>query len=297
MKRKIMAVGAGLARLVGVWPVSFCAWFVAAWYFLLKPVQRRHSLELFRAMLPDSPPARHWLVAWRQYQSFTTIFVDHLRLRAGLPLSHRVEGEEHLQAALGQGKGVILLMSHFGNWEVAAHMLKQRGQPLMIYLGERQGEQIEAMQKETMQEARIKLVKLSAGGGSPLDGLEGLKFLRDGGLVSMTGDRLWAGERKIAVRFLGHRLELPAAPHSMALVSGAPLLTFFTVREGGGHYRLVISPPRLVRAASRPQREEAVRQSAASYAVELEAMVRRYPEQWYTFEPFLGPALDQDQAA
>ena len=37
------------------------------------------------------------------------------------------EGEEHLQTALAQGKGVLLLSGHLGNWELAAAALVARG--------------------------------------------------------------------------------------------------------------------------------------------------------------------------
>jgi len=54
--------------------------------------------------------------------------------------------------------------------------------------------------------------------------LEGIKFLREGGIVSMTGDRLWGEQSYVIVDFLGHEAKLPDTPHLFALMTGAPLM-------------------------------------------------------------------------
>lgn len=41
-----------------------------------------------------------------------------------------IEGEENVWQALGQGKGVILVVSHFGNWELAGIAAAAKGIPL-----------------------------------------------------------------------------------------------------------------------------------------------------------------------
>jgi lauroyl/myristoyl acyltransferase len=205
-------------------------------------------------------------------------------------------GWEHLHEALDKGTGGILLMSHMGSWEIAAHLLKLKGFRLLLYLGEKHREQIERTQKQSLQDLGVKIIAVSPDGGSPFDIVEGIQFLREGGFVSLTGDRLWSdGQRSIAVKFLGHRVELPEAPHIFALLSGAPLFMFFVSRKGDRSYHLIVSEPRYVKTASREGRRKAVADSAQAYADMLEREVRRRPDEWYHFEPFLGPKLkDED---
>ena len=49
--------------------------------------------------------------------------------------------------------GAILLMSHIGNWELAAQTLNKKGLPIMLYLGAKHKEQIEHIQKRFWRKA------------------------------------------------------------------------------------------------------------------------------------------------
>jgi predicted LPLAT superfamily acyltransferase len=126
---------------------------------------------------------------------------------------------------------------------------------------------------------------------SLLGGLEAVKFVREGGFVSLTGDLVWTDQRSLLpVRLFDHEVGLPAGPHLLALVSGAPLFTMFTFRVKRDRHQIVVSPPREVKAPSRSERSKALQASAQAYASALEEMVRQHPFQWYTFEPLFRSA-------
>jgi predicted LPLAT superfamily acyltransferase len=72
------------------------------------------------------------------------------------------------------------------------------------------------------------------------------------------------------------------------------LFHFFAVRTGPGAYRFSASAPVRVAVHSRAERDAAFRRAAQAYADDLETIVRRHPDQWYTFEPFLGEQLAAD---
>jgi len=205
-------------------------------------------------------------------------------------ITHTSEGWEYLEEAVEKGKGAIILMSHMGNWETAAHLLsrKQYGMRLLLYMGIKAKEQIEKMQKESLSKGGIKIVAVDQDGGSPFDILEGIKFLREGGLVSLTGDRIWSGnERTVAIKFLNHEVYLPVAPHIFALLSKVPLFVFFSFRSGPKSYHFKISEPIYVKAASRADRQEAIERSAQKYADHIQQNLRTHPLQWYILSLFL----------
>ncbi len=185
-------------------------------------------------------------------------------------------------------------MSHMGNWEIAAHLLKQRQNKmrLLLYMGIKQKEQIEGMQKDSLSKSGIKIIAVDKDGASPFDIVEGVKFLKDGGFVSLTGDIKWyEGQRIISTQFLGHEVCLPETPHILALLSGVPLFIFFSFRIGKKCYHFKITKPKYIEASSRSEREEIIRKSVQKYANFLEQMLRQYPFQWYHFKPFLGERL------
>jgi predicted LPLAT superfamily acyltransferase len=277
-----------LLSLLGVWAVVSVSWFVTTWYFLTQGARRRESERFYRALFPDAEPAAARAMAWRQFHAFAGLFAERLRLARGKKPIYRSEGWDQLEAAGEAGKGGIILMSHLGHWELAARLFRRKGLRLLLYLGARQKEQIEAMQKADLLGDGVKLVVVDEGDKAALSSLEGLRFLKDGGFVSLPGDRVASsGARTVDVQFLGHTITLPQAPYALALVAGAPLLIFFSLRDSDGVYRIICRPIPLEKVP-RKERPAAIKRAAQAYADALAEVAREYPEQWYCFDRFLG---------
>ena len=257
MKARLYAVLMAIARSFGPWVIDVFSWFVSTGYFLFARARVANSVDFY--------------IKWKG------------------------EGMEHLRAAAS--KGGILLMSHVGDWEVAARLLSQEGMRMLLFIGEKQKEQIERLHKRDMSRDGVAIKAVSPGGGSAFDLLDAVTFLREGGFVSMAGDQAWTGDpRRMAARFLGREVLLPAAPHALALASSAPLFTFFAFRIGRGRYRFKADAPRFVVARDRSQREIAISRSVQEYADTLEREVRNHPFQWYHFDPFLKPQVAKADA-
>jgi predicted LPLAT superfamily acyltransferase len=277
-----------LSRRTGAGAFLFFAWFVATGYFLFFPTRVAVSVRFYRALFPQRNRLYHLWCSWRQYHHFTSVYLDRFLLQSYDDTALVSRGFDLLVDSVAKGKGAIVLMSHMGNWDVAAHWMKQKGMKVLLYVGRKYKEQIEGMQKESLTREGIRLIAVDQDGGSPFDLVEGVHFLEAGGVVSMTGDRLWSMEqRSVTVRFLGHEALLPESPHLFALLSGAPIHIFFVFRDSRKQYRTIMLPPRYVVAASRRERQEAIRQSAQWYADRLAEMARQHPFEWYHFEPFL----------
>lgn len=288
-----------LSQKWGSWIFLVLAWFVATGYFLFFPRRVNNSTQIYQTLYPNRNRLFHLWCTWQQFHNFTHVFLDRYLLQESDEITYTSEGIEYLEHAINRGKGGILLMSHMGNWEVAAHLLKRKlkNLKLLLYMGVKQKEQIEQIQKETLAQCGIQIIAVDEGGGSPLDILEGIKFIESGGVVSLTGDVVWKkDQRTIPVKFLGQEILLPEAPHLFALLSGAPLYIFFAFRIGKTEYRTTMSEPIYLAAASRKERVEAVRRSAQKYADILEATLRNHPLQWYHFRPLLKPDLTKPAA-
>ena len=179
-------------------------------------------------------------------------------------------------------------MSHLGNWEIAANFLKQYGLRILLYMGKKHKEQIEEMQKDSLIQTGIKIVAVDSEENSPLNVLDAIRHLKSGGIVSLTGDRIWSEkQRNVRVDFLGQQANLPETPYLLALLARVPLYIFFAFRTGRNHYHLIISPPIHLEEASRSAREEIITKTAQQYADTLETVLRQHPYEWYHFEPFL----------
>jgi predicted LPLAT superfamily acyltransferase len=283
-----------LARVFGAWTFDLIARGIAAGYFLFAPGRVMVSVRFYRALFPQRGRLHHGWCAWKQFQNFTSVYLDRYLLQESGDIRYTYEGWEHIENALDRKTGGVILMSHLGNWEIAAHLMAHKREriPLLLFMGQRAQAQIERIQKDDLRRRGIRIVSAEATGGTSFDLLEGLRFIQEGGLVSMSGDQIRSsGQRAVSVSMLGHEVRLPETPHLMAMLSGAPLLIFFSRRVGKKSYHLKTCGPFYVEKAPRRNRAEAIRKSAQGYADLLEAHLRLTPCEWYHFKSFLGRRL------
>jgi lauroyl/myristoyl acyltransferase len=268
---------------------------VATGYFFLFPARVAVSVRFYRALFPDRSAGYHILCAWRQFHRFTHVYIDRFLLQQSDRISFDTRGWDHIENAIARKTGGILLMSHIGNWEIAAQMLRKQAIPLMLLMGKKNKEQIEGTQKDHLKKSGVQVIAVDHGSDSPVEILEALRFLRSGGIVSMTGDRVWSVNQKtVRTVFSNHEIAIPEAPHAIAMLTGVPLLVFFSFRTGRNKYHVMLNPPIFLKPNSRGDRKKIIHQSAEKYTRMLEAAVSRYPAEWFHFEPFLGTPVRPD---
>ncbi len=277
-----------LSEIFGEWILSAGTWIIATGYFIFFPSRVSVGVRFYRKLFPDKGLLYALWCVWRQYHNFTDIFIDRFRLLHKEKIDYTSEGLEYLEDAVKNRTGAILLMSHIGKWEVAVHLLKEKGFMPMLYMGAKNKEKIERLQKESLSEKGIKIIAEEQNNPSPFDILEGISHLKKGGIISMTGDRIWRkDQRLIPVRFLNHNVYLPETPHFLAAYSGVPILIFFAFRINKESYHFTMYEPIYMNVESRRERKEAVQASAQKYADILESHLRKHPLEWYHFEQFL----------
>ncbi len=280
-----------IASLCGSWFFAAIARVIATGYFLFSRRRVAESRRFYAVLYPERSRLHHLRCTFNQYQNFTTIHFDRFLRGRMKETTFTAEGMEKLEAVIGL-QGGILLMSHLGNWEMAATMLKQIRSDLrlLLYMGVKEKEGVERLQKEDLRRAGVTIIGVDQQDNSPFTAVEGIKFLREGGLVSMTGDIVWRqDQRKVRVDFLGHHAHLPEAPYIFSLVSGAPLFAFFAFRTGKNSYHVTLKGPIPIPPHSRNDRAEAIAGAAQQYANLLEQSLRWHPYEWYHFDRFIWP--------
>ncbi len=274
--------------LVGGWLFGFVARIIAAGFFCFSK-NVSESVRFYRTLYPTKNKFYHLWCGFKQYQNFTTIHFDRFLASHGQETTFESQGLAKLTSVV-QEKGAIVLMSHLGNWEIAATILQQQkmATKLLLYMGVKEKEGIEGMQKEDLKQAGITIVGVAKDGGSPFDVVTGIRCLQEGGIVSMTGDIVWReDQRSREVNFLSGKVFVPEAPYVFALVSGAPLFCFFSSRVGKNHYQFSLSEPIYLARSRREEREEQIQTAAQHYADLLEQQLRKHPLEWYHFTRFV----------
>lgn len=217
------------------------------------------------------------------FDSYTRYFIESFRL-PHLPARQvdrgmRVQGYEHVEAALAQGNGVILALPHLGGWEWAGRWMVDRGLGLTVIVEQLEPPELFEWFVDLRAELGMNVVPLG-----PTAGREVLAALKRNDVVCLLSDRD-IHRSGIPVEFFGEVTTLPAGPATLALRAGAPVLptaVYFT-DETDGHLGVVRPPLDLTRSGDGLRADVAA--GTQALARELEHLIRRAPHQWHLFQP------------
>ena len=272
-----------LVRHLGVrWAYGWLV-FVAAYFTLASPKSFRCSRDYLRRVLGPRA-AWHWpLLVYRHFFAFGITLLDRLAAIMGdTRMQCRFDGEEQFVEALDRGRGVLLLGSHVGNWEMGAHLLGRLGRPVNLVVLERERDQIRRLFGEALERRQFRLLTTDE---HPLRGVPILAALRRGEIVALHGDRSF-GTHDLALPFLGGIARFPVGPYLLAAASGAPLFQVFAIREGIGRYRFFTYPAQYLDKRTLREEPEAFRAAVVQYVERLIVVVREHPFQWHNIYPY-----------
>jgi phosphatidylinositol dimannoside acyltransferase len=203
-----------------------------------------------------------------------------------------VSGRSILDEALGRGKGVILLTSHFGAHLLPPHWLAREGYPLRFYM-ERPRHVSKFLEKQFEADGPVGQDKLfisrkGDAAGSAGSILRASRALNAGMILYVAGDVRWSGNHTQAALFMGHRYHFSATWVNLAAITGAPVVPVFCQMQPQGNYHIEFHS-----AFEIPDDAARTGQSAfwvQSYLSILEDQVRRYPSNSNEF--FFWPESD-----
>ncbi len=226
-------------------------------------------------------------VAWRSAAGRTEHHIQVTKVMSvrGWAPEIRLEGEEHLKAALARGKGAILWVAHFCfNTQVTKMALKAGGYRVshlsrpehgfsksrfgIRYLNPlRWNAELKYLDK------RIIIDRADPGGSLR----EAKAVLDDNRIVSITAGA-WEGRRVARGPLLNSRFSLATGAPDLAHRSGARLLPVMTTRIADSSvFRVKIGTPLAIEFADKL---DAIRAATAGFLAELERSVLESPDQW-----------------
>lgn len=189
----------------------------------------------------------------------------------------QVEGQTHLDAAIANGKGVILFMAHFTCLEVGVAILED----LCDNCGCMYRPQRDPMFDAMILRGRSRFAKLQIE-KSNVRAL--LKALRDEMAIAYLPDHTYAGSQSELLPFFGEPALTNTATSKLARLSGAVVLPyFFRRKEDDSGYIVEIEPP----LENFPS-DDAAADTLRLVAI-LERQIRKAPEQYlWTYRKFKG---------
>ena len=239
-----------------------------------------------RHMRRVKPQATSWEIrrmTQQVFDSYARYYLESFRLptltNEQVAASFTVEGYyENMLPALAKGKGVILALPHLGGWEWAGRWAADLGNKMTVVVEPIEPPELFEWFADLRRKFGMTVVPLG-----PEVGTAVLKALRNNEVLCLLSDRDINGGG-VEVEFFGERTTLPAGPATLALRTGAALLptaAYFTDR-GVGHHGVIGAPMNCERQG---KFREDVNRITQNLAYELEALIRRAPEQWHLLQP------------
>ncbi|MFC1546797.1 lysophospholipid acyltransferase family protein [bacterium] len=181
------------------------------------------------------------------------------------------QGFEHIDKALEQGKGVIFLASHTGNWELMAMNVALSGYPVYVVAKRIYDDRLNDIlvsyreSKGVMSILRTESTKII------------VKALNNSETVGMLIDQ----DTKVKgcfVDFFGHRAYTASAPAVLALKYNVDVLPVFITRINNSKHKMIVHPRVDINVTGDHQKD--IIENTQKFNNIIEQAIRKCPSQW-----------------
>ena len=240
---------------------------------------RQRMVENISATLSQEIPdlAQRKALAWQAWRNFARTVLDTTAIthcsKEKIISMVALVGEEHLEAALKKGKGVLALSAHLGSFTMIGARLAASGYPFSVVVKNPTHNSFAQLIDEYRSQVGIHTIPAKP----RREAVRGiLKALRQNRIVLVIADEFKSGD--VLVEFFGLKLPAPRGPATLALRTGAVTLPMFALRQADDSLTLSIGAP--IEPITLDDLDASVLATTAVYTRYLEQAIRRYPSQW-----------------
>lgn len=252
-----------LAELLGVF-----TWLVAVG-------SRRVSRNTLQAINPDYTPGeiRRLTISHftNQYKNLVELMrYSVLDTQTLLQKKVKIEGLIHVERALRKGKGIILVLPHFGNWELLGVSWVTKGYNLFVFYLDMRLKKVSDLlirQRRRMNIGLIERSKLKLA----------IKLLKENAIIAAIADQD-GGDAGVAVPFFGKKISFPAGTSGLHRMTGAVVLPNYLIRNSDDTYTFRVLPPIPMEKTRDKKRDEVI--NSCRIARVFEEIIRQDPGQW-----------------
>lgn len=250
-------------------------WVLGALAPLLASSERRRAEAHLATAFPELTRPECRRVARRMFRHLARSAAEVAQIERFLDGPHAVRlAAEHrklLDDVFAEGKGVVAVTGHIGNWELLAQVVAHSGYPITAIAKPLYDPRLTRLVHTARTRYGMQVVWRGDSGASR----DMLAVFKSQGMLALLIDQ----DTKVQgafVPFFGRPAFTPTAAAALALRFGTPVVVVWHHRVGGEH-RLHLE--RLSFTPSGDKDADVVRFTAAMTA-RLEAAIREHPEQW-----------------
>jgi KDO2-lipid IV(A) lauroyltransferase len=195
------------------------------------------------------------------------------RLSKSRFLSHfTVKGLRHVKAAHAKGKGVLVITCHMGNFEMLIPAIEGTGLKGYAIYRKLDFEPLERLIRRLRQRFGVTMIPIR-GASRKIDAV-----LRAGGVVGTLLDQNVDWYQGVFVDFFGRPACTNSGLAALAIRTKAPVLPMYTMRKNR-EFLIEFLPE--IPLEDTGDRIKDLENNTQNYTAAIEAMVRRYPDQYF----------------
>jgi len=182
------------------------------------------------------------------------------------------QGLECLVAAIGQGKGIVFMTGHIGNWEIMGGAVAAK-HPVSVVAAPIEPEPVNDMIVRFRAGIGVRTILRNRAGAAK----ELIRVFRENRILGILIDQDTDVEGAF-VDFMGRPAWTPTAAAQMAIKFGAPVVFGYARRERDNSHTVILEGPlELIRSGND---KEDIRTNTAMFTKKIENVIRQNPEQW-----------------
>lgn len=191
----------------------------------------------------------------------------------------KIDHPEYLEAAYAEGRGIVGLTAHIGNWEWLGAGLALHGYPTSA-IGKKQADDaLMRIINEYRAEAGQHIYLTGTGGYEMIAAARSMKKNHILGFLSDKDGNVSG----IPVQFMNRTFSFPQGPAIFAKKFKAPVLPIFITRnEGGKGHTIRLGKP--FHYEELDDKQEELVYNAQKMASAMECFIRQYPADWIWFQ-------------
>ena len=182
------------------------------------------------------------------------------------------DAPEKYRALLAEGKGLITITSHIGNWELLGGIPAMKGFKSKAIARRLRDPHFQNWVEGLRRSIGVDLIYRD---DSPR---KIFQCLKNGEALGLLPDQDISGLKGVFVNFFGKPAHTSIAPVKLALTTGAPIACVFLIRLPKNRYKIIFK--NVIRPKVETSEPEALQKYTELWMKDVEDVIREYPDQW-----------------
>lgn len=263
-------------RIIGLKYSRKFAYILALLFYYIIPIRKKTVLENLNIAFPEKPHQEKKDISFKTYLSFCITMIEILLLpylsKEKIISLVKLKNEQIVLDRFKEGKGVILLSAHFGNWELSAISgALNINIPFNVIVKQLRNKYVNDWMNSVRTKWSSKIIPLGVSIRTTYS------VLKEGKILAMIADQR-GPEDGLKLNFFGKKTSVFTGPAVLSLKTGAPLIYGIGIRQSDFSY--LIELKEIDKSNLPADFDDQVKVLTERMIQYLEEIISKYPEQW-----------------